>query len=501
MALFPAWIDGEGGVQMAERAGGRGCTGFLVVVALFLPVGCSRQPDVIIDYCARPPASVSEPRVAAILAAAQGRHVMEGTWRNGRQETVLTLDFAGGEQLPSGTMCGDALRVAVTAHAQTRDGLIHADGTLLRFEDQIGAGTLAIPVDDLPDAYLHPSEDPSLGSLGFASEPMEVPMATPSTLFVALSRDLIDVLLVDNHNLTLARWSSEGETIPLRRPAPYEVPPDLAGDCAPAASYTGAHDQYTSFASARDAALAMSGRWLRCRDAGGPPHAGMEIGTDGTWRHLMWDGVALTARGGLEHEGFIETPIDTSLANNRSGFFQIGLRSRSWGRSGFLWNDQMIMFAFDSEQPVVYLRTDRIVTPAAPVPYAARERAGAPSCATAEAGYLDLRADETNAMLAGRWTLCSGDLLQPVNALEFDGRGGVHLIDASGADLKFATYRAVNPVTMPATTYLQTALVFDDLATWMIILSERPLKLWMLTPASSRLARHATFAAESAPIR
>lgn len=251
------------------------------------------------------------------------------------------------------------------------------------------------------------------------------------------------------------------------------------------------------FSNAGEAASAMIGRWVRCRDAGGPPHSGLEIGADGNWRHLMWDGAALALRGGLDHEGIVETPIDTSVANGRNGFFQIGIRGRTLARAGLLWNDKMIFFDIESDQPSVYVRTDRIATPAADVPYAPRERAGAPSCATAEAGYVDLRASEANATLAGRWTLCGSDLLQPETALEFDGRGGLRLLDASGTEIQFATYRAINPTTIPD-TYLETVLVFDDLSTsWTIILSEQPLKLWMVTPGASRVSRHAIFAAES----
>ena len=61
--------------------------------------------------------------------------------------------------------------------------------------------------------------------------------------------------------------------------------------------------------------------------------------------------------------------------------------------------------------------------------------------------------------------------------------------------LSLGSYHSINPVTIPA-TYLSTALVFDDQETWNVVLSQRPVKLWLVTPASSRLGRHAVFSAE-----
>jgi hypothetical protein len=179
--------------------------------------------------------------------------------------------------------------------------------------------------------------------------------------------------------------------------------------------------------------------------------------------------------------------------NHLGGLFQIGIRGRTLWRGGRLWGDLMIFFNLDSPQPGIYVRTDRVPI-AASVPYASGARAGAPACATGEAELVDLPAGDTDARLAGRWTLCQGDLLETEAALDFDGQGGVRLLDASGAEIRVARYRVVNPETIPS-TYLSTNLLFDDDTDWAIGLSLRPLKLWMLTPYTSRLARSAIFSA------
>jgi len=294
-------------------------------------------------------------------------------------------------------------------------------------------------------------------------------------------------------NASLGLWSTMSESIPIRRDAPYAVPAALAAECVSAASYAGLNDQYTPFTTSAQATTAMIGRWLRCRDDADPAYAGIEIGGDGTWRDLMWEDGALVARGGLDHEGIVEAPVDTSVVNNRVGLFQIGIRGRTRARSGHLWGDKMIFFPYDSTQSAVFVRTNRVPTVASN-PFAPRERAGAAGCAVAEEMLTDLPANQTNATLAGRWTLCSGDLLEAETALDFDGQGGVRFLDAASGVLRMGSYQPVNPATIPS-TYLYTTLIFDDLQTWTIVLSQKPLKLWMVTPASSRVARHAIFSA------
>jgi hypothetical protein len=205
-------------------------------LAFLLVGGCLDGPShrqvVIIDQIPtppKPPTSVNDPNVAAILAAAQGRHSMEGTWRNGRQATVLTVDLVGGEMVGGGTMPGDPLLVGVTAHVTTRDGLIQTQETLLRFWEPTSA-SFSIPVDGLPDAYLHPTDDASLGSLGFGSEPAGAPTGMPPTLNVTIRRDGSDANLVGDDPRILALWSTAAETLPIRRPTPYAVPAELAAD-------------------------------------------------------------------------------------------------------------------------------------------------------------------------------------------------------------------------------------------------------------------------------
>jgi hypothetical protein len=459
-------------------------------VAASAAVGCSSKPPTIIDVCGQPPQSIADPQVAAVLSAARGRHYLEGTWLNGRQGVVMTVDVDTGSALAgSGTGCGEALVVGATVAVETRDGVVQGQATAIRFYSPSSA-LAEIPLPDLDPAYARP--DPALAPLLSSWQPVRQTSDAVPTLMLAFAEGgTTGEMIVDQERL-VGDWSSDSALVPLRQAAPYVVPADLATECAPAADYTAAVGQYTPFASADDALAAMPGNWIRCRAFGASSQAGLQISPDRTWRTLSWQGGELVTRGGLGEEGTVDTPIDVS-AMNWPGYFQTNLTGPAAWLPTNVWGDRLIMGNVDAPPDLevhVYVRTNR---PAATVTnsYAVGQRAGAAACATPETGAVETGLGAAlESVLAGQWTLCSGELLEGPAALRFDGQGHVTLLAADGSEIVTSSYQAFQPETVPVESPRETILDLGD-QQWSILFSERPLKLRTAvtgTHTSSRVA-------------
>ena len=439
------------------------------------------------SQCAMAP-EPTDPNVTGVIAYATGRHNIEGTWQNGLQGSVLTIDVA-----PSGTSrtegetgsCG-SLVVDAAIHLATREGVLSVDSTTLRFNG-VSAG-LVVPVT-LPDAYLHP--DPKLPPLPVQGSMFLIPTAT-ATLNVFLQTDSLEAYVFGPDGAALGKWSSMPSDVPFRRMPAYAVPSALAADCAPAATFTAAADQYTPFANADAAVAAATGTWIRCRAFGGPEHAALQISPDRTWRHAEWRDGQLVVHGGMQHDGAIDHVTDTSGANG-PGFFQIDLTGLWTGHAVYAWGDLLIVS--DNTVPPdlgadVYVRTNRPVA-AATNPFADGERGGSAACAVAEEGTLDPDVGAAlDSTLAGDWTLCSGESLEGFTRLRFDGQGGIALLDDQGNVIEARDYTAVDVESMSPSTPRDRALTFPKLGTdWRMALSRRPLKLLVDTDSSPSTAR------------
>ena len=100
---------------------------------------------------------------------------------------------------------------------------------------------------------------------------------------------------------------------------------------------------------------------------------------------------------------------------------------------------------------------------------------------------------------------CSGEMLEGFTGLRFDGAGQVTLLNGDGSELATKPYRAVRSITMPVLSPRATNLLFpavdatgaaDD---WSIILSDRPLKLWISVEGPYTLRRTTVFSARPGP--
>jgi len=459
-------------------------------------VGCHSGPDTIVDYCRKPPASASDQHAARVLAGAVGHHDLDGTWLGGSQAAVLEIDMDVGARLPSsGTECGDALMLAASVNVRTRDGVVSGQGTVIQFYDGDSA-TAEIPLPGLADAYAHP--DPALPPLTSADENQSgIALAsTPApTLVLTMTEDSSTANVVVDQRRVVGRWSSNVSEIPARRSPTYVVPSELVSECAPAADFTGAHGQYTPFASGADATAATIGTWIRCRSYGGPEHDGIQILPDGSWQMLAWQDGGFVTRGGIQREGALEPPIDLSNVNG-TGFFQVNLRGPAVWRPSFVWDNRLLLS--DTTAPPdfgesVYVRTDRSVV-SAPNPYTTGQRAGAAACEVAESGTIDPDlGGPMETILAGTWTLCSGELLEGYAGLTFDGNGAVTFLDVNGQSMGGLSYRALHPETVPALSPRETNLLLPDGRDWEIIFSQRPLKMWLLETGQPTVVHQAVF--------
>jgi hypothetical protein len=239
----------------------------------------------------------------------------------------------------------------------------------------------------------------------------------------------------------------------------------------------------------------MPGTWVRCRGWASPKHDGIQISPDGTWRYVEWENAAFTASPGLRRDGALGEPIDTSSMNG-PGFYQVNLEGQSAFIGTHVWGDRLIVSEWDAPPDVgigVYVRTDRAVLPAANT-FAAGDRAGTAACATPEAGRLDpALGAELGAALAGDWVVCSGDPLEGYARVHFGAQGEVALFDGAGNPLAKRAYEAFQPFTMPSSSPRRTVLSFgEDLGRseeWSILLSQRPLKMWVGTESGHAMPR------------
>jgi hypothetical protein len=477
------------------------------------PGGGSTTPTGATDStCQSPPTSASDTQVLRVLDSARGHHDLEGTWLNGLQASVLSVDFdsAAGPPLPESTTgCGGTLLIAATLHVKTRDGVLDGRATVLRLKSPNG-GTLHITLPDLDASYARPDPSQVFSSFGTNLTPIASSEdATPTLIVMLTDGNLTADLIVDRTRL-VGRWNRNTFGVPARGNPPHVVPPELVQECAPAAVYTPLSTNYTPFASGADALASLHGTWIRCRAAGGQPHAGLQIADDGSWRTLVWQDGELVARGGFQREGFVEDPIDTHAHGfNGVGFFQINLRGPGVWMPTHLWGD-VLLVAADAPPPgldeyvSVYARSTREVA-AAPNPFASGERAGAAACAIPESSTIDPEVGDLDHVLAGAWTLCSGEMLEGFTGLRFDGAGRVTLLNGDGSELATKPYRTIRPTTMPVLSPRATNLLFpavnaageaDD---WSIMLSDRPLKVWISVEGPYTLRRTTVFSALPGP--
>ena len=486
-------------------------------VCIALGVGCGTEAaGPASSSCQSPPTSASDTQVLRVLDSARGHHDLEGTWLNGLQASVLSVDFdsAAGPPLPQSTTgCGGTLFIQATLRVKTRDGVLDGGATVLRLKEPNG-GTLRIPLPDLEDSYARPDPGQVFSSPGMTIAPLASPEDATPTLVVMLTNGNLAADLVVDRTRVVGRWDRNVFGVPARGNPPYVVPGALAQECAPAAAYTALATNYTPFATGADALASIHGTWIRCRAAGGQPHAGLQIADDGSWRTLVWQDGELVARGGFQREGFLEDPIDTHAKGfNGVGYFQINLRGPGVWMPAHLWGDVLLVTADAAppdldEHTSVYVRSTREVA-AAPNPFASGQRAGAPACAIPESGTIDPEVDDLDHVLVGAWTLCSGEMLEGFTGLRFDGAGQVTLLNGDGSELATKSYRTVRPTTMPvllpvllprATNLLFPAVdatgAADD---WSIILSDRPLKLWISVEGPYTLRRTTVFSARPAP--
>jgi hypothetical protein len=486
-----------------------------LAVCIGLGVGCGTEaaPDPsptgpTTSTCGSPPTSASDTQVLRLLDSARGHHDLEGTWLNGLQASVLSVDFdsAAGPPLPESTAgCGGNLFIEAMLHVKTRDGVLDGRATVLRFKAPY-AGTLSIPLPDLDGSYARPGPSQAFSSSGMTVTPLASPEDARPTLVMMLTDGNLTADLIVDRTRVVGRWDTGLVGVPPRGKPPYVVPPELVQECAPAAAYTPLATNYTPFASGADALASLHGTWIRCRAAGGQPHAGLQIADDESWRTLVWQDGALVARGGFQREGFVEDPIDTHAHGfNGVGFFQIGLRGPGTWMSTHLWGDLLVVSPPDLDEDLnIYVRSTREVA-AAPNPFASGERAGAPACATPESGTIDPEIGDLDQVLAGAWTLCSGEMLEGFTGLRFDGAGRVTLLNGDGSELATRPYRTLRPITMPVVSPRATYLLFPAVDatgaadSWNIILSDRPLKLWISAEGPHTLRRTTVFSALLVP--
>jgi hypothetical protein len=435
-------------------------------------VGAGPAGSASTSWCPTLAPSATDPAIVSVLAGANGRHYLEGTWENGRRGTVLTIDVqTGASHVMTSGGC-QKLVFDATMTLKTRDGVLGVEASELAV-DRFGA-SLEVPLVGLPDAYEHP--DPTNPWIAD-----ETPHSLTTTMRASFSASLIRVSVVTADGRVVGLWSSPSSEVPFRYPPAYVVPPELAPECTHAGDYTGAHSQYTPFASGAAALAAGTGTWIRCIGfLDGPEHAGIQVMPDGTWHDLAWTDGQLVSRPGLSQEG-TAVAIDTSGMNG-PGFFQINLEGRPLGHSGILWEDRFMTFSGGPRpdfQPDVYVKTHRTVAPATN-PYADGARGGAAACSTPETGTLDPDLGAPlDSVLKGVWTLCAGEPLEEYTRLRFGEHGTVTFENAAGDVVATKTYQAFQPPTEPATAPRSTILSLGEDSERYVVFSARPLKMWI----------------------
>jgi hypothetical protein len=453
--------------------------------------------------CGTPPVSTMDAGAAAVLAVAQGRHLVDGTWGNG-SGTVATIDVTVGEQLATSTTgCGGALQVGAIVTVKTRDGLIDAHGTTLTI-DYLRRASLEIPLPDLPVPA---------GVLGSYSDPkyflvrQNISSTDHPTLVVSFSvgqkgfsADAARAVVVVGGESVVGAWSSAPLEVPPRREPQYEVPAELVTACAPAVEFTNAPSQFTVLPTADAARAARVGTWSRCHAYGGPAHEGIQIAADGTWSYLRYGNGSFVTSPGLRRAGTIQI-ISGTISG--PGFAQVNLAGPGVSRATWVSGSNRLILQDDTAPPdwgvSVYVRTDRPVTSAQNT-FAAGQRAGAAACAVGELGTIDPDLGAPlDTILAGDWTVCSGEFLEGYRRLRFDGHGGLAFVDEAGAALPSRPFEALRPETtppqVPRYTILQSNQTPEGPDDWTIILSERPLKMWVFIESQHAVKRELVLSA------
>jgi hypothetical protein len=148
----------------------------------------------------------------------------------------------------------------------------------------------------------------------------------------------------------------------------------------------------------------------------------------------------------------------------------------------------------------VYVRSNLPVTPVQNA-FTAGQRAGAAACAVAELGTIDpVDGVPIDTMLAGDWTVCSGEFLEGYRRLRFDQHArSLAFVDEAGVAQPSKPFKLVHSDTVPPSNPRDTTLVFEEQPggadTWSIMFSERPHKMWVLASSQHAVQRELVLSA------
>jgi hypothetical protein len=440
--------------------------------------------------CAPASGSLDDPAIKAVLDATRGHHTLGGTWQNGRQGTVMSLDvtIASMHFTPGG--CGD-LMIDATATVATKDGVLSATGPAVVgiVWDSSPKVLVELSLPALPDAFAHPAADADMPWFVSAETPNDFGgRETETRLTVTLSAaGAIANMFPPGTRSPVGVWSTNRLAIPARRAPAYVVPTELAADCAAAATLTNDPVELTPFPTEAAAKAAMTGTWIRCRAFGGLAHAGLQISADGSWRHLTWDGGALVTGGGLGHEGTLgEARGSTNAQGLPGGSFLVPTGGAFYGEAYLAQNRLFIGYSWGPPgQPEVYVLTERAVKTGPVNLYAKGARGGQGACAVADLGsFAPKLGGPIEAALVGEWTVCDGDPIEGYARVRFDGHGAATFLDEMGRVVMTTPYELfadlkgmpqLPPPPYAALNFTNTSPVVD--IGWDIYMSERPLKL------------------------
>jgi hypothetical protein len=438
--------------------------------------------------CAPSSASLDDPAIKAALDAARGHHTLGGTWQNGRQGTVMSLDVTINSTHFTAGGCGD-LMIDATATVSTKDGVLSATGPalvgILWFNPTVFV-ELSLP--PLPDAFAHPASDADMPWFDSQNNPNELGSQAETRLTVNSSAAGATATVIPAGTRSpVGIWSTNPLAIPARRPPAYVVPTELATDCAAAATLTSDPPQLTPFATQADAKAAMTGTWVRCRAFGGLAHAGLQISADGSWRHLTWDGGALVTGGGLGHGGTLGAAmVSTNAQGLPGGSFLVPIDGAVGGLAYLAQNRLFVGYnGGPPGQPDIYVLTERAVKTGSVNAYAKGARGGQDACAVADLGSFDPKLGAPiEAALAGEWTVCDGDPIEGYARVRFDGHGSATFLDEMGRVVLTSPYELfadlkgmpqLPPLPYAALNFTNSSPAVD--IGWDIYMSERPLKL------------------------
>lgn len=365
------------------------------------------------------------------------------TWTEEPVELEVSIDRVDRAYvLPPGALCAAQGYVELEGRVRSSDDVIDLEirSMLLQYDALVARIELA----GLPERYFARPEQANVTSL----------------LHVALTLvPRTDGLIASASLGDLAEWGWHGE--PLPEYTRYQRPPQLEAACE-ALDLTGyARDAYTPLPSEAAARARMTGSWVMCQGTLlEQARVGFRVTEEGTWRDLVLHGDTILERGGFNHEGLLRT-----FQNEPPGWIQINA-SAFVGR---LWQQAYVdgeYFFMPSSETFPSIENDS----------APKERRGVAGCAAPEEELIPLGGGSGVAQhLTGRWVLCSGGLRSEPHELAFNVEGHIDLLDQHGALIERRAYEVIrtqddlNPPTM--------AQLNLELESWLIELSERPLKL------------------------